>query len=171
MNIEMRKAVEADYEQSWAAIAYGKHTMLVNGRHQWTDEYPSPEMISNDIKNGAAYVLVVDGSVAAYGVVVLNGEPEYNNLHDGRWLTTGDYYVVHRMAVAEQFRGMGMSKRFMSGVEDLCRATNVPSIKVDTNYDNVEMLGMLPKMGYVRCGRIEYEVGGTRIAFEKAIQL
>ena len=53
----------------------------------------------------------------------------------------------------------------------MCRDTNVPSIKVDTNFDNVEMLNMLPKMGFVRCGRIEYKVSGTRIAFELKINL
>ena len=170
-NIVFRKAEPTEYEESWATIAYGKKTMYDNGRHQWTEEYPSPELIRSDIENGMAYVLMADGHVAAYGVVVLNGEPEYENLHDGTWLTTGDYYVVHRMAVAENFRGRGMAKRFMSSIEDMCRRTSVPSIKVDTNYDNVEMLTMLPEMGYVRCGRIEYEVGGTRIAFEKKIDL
>ena len=165
----MRKAVPADYPAAWAAILYAKKTMLENGRHQWTEDYPSPEIIRGDIESGNAYVLTVCGEVAAYGVVVLNGEPEYANLHDGTWLTYGDYYVVHRMAVAEKFRGKGMAKQFMLGVEYLCDLVCIPSIKVDTNHDNVEMLRMLPEMGYVRCGRIEYKVSGTRIAFEKRL--
>ena len=165
----MRRAVPGDYEQAWAAIVYAKHTMLEAGRHQWTEEYPSPEIIRADIESGNAYVLTVGGDVAAYGAVVINGEPEYANLHDGTWLTDGDYFVVHRMAVAEKFRGMGMAKRFMQGVEYLCDMVCIPSIKVDTNHDNVEMLRMLPELGYVRCGRIEYKVSGTRIAFEKRL--
>ena len=168
-DITFRKAVLSDYDEAWAAIVYAKHTMLQKGRHQWTETYPSPEIIRADIEAGNAFVLEVDGHVAAYGVVVLNGEPEYQNLHDGTWLTNADYYVVHRMAVAQQYRGTGMAKRFMSSVEDICRTHNVPSIKVDTNYDNAEMLRMLPEMGYVHCGRIEYKVSGTRMAFEKKI--
>lgn len=167
--IVFRKAVADDYNDVWAAIAYAKYTMKINGRHQWTEEYPSPEIIHNDIITGNAYVLTVDGIVAAYGVIVLNGEPEYKNLHDGMWLSEGDYFVVHRMAVSQDFRGRGIAKLFMSSVEDLSRKHNVKSIKVDTNYDNVEMLRMLQELGYKHCGRIEYKVSGTRMAYEKLV--
>ena len=169
MNIILRKATLSDYDDSWSAIAYGKKTMFDNGRHQWTDDYPSPALIHRDIEVGQGYVLTVDGKVAAYGVIVLNGEPEYKNLKDGEWLTNEDYYVVHRMAVAASFRGKGMGKAFFLSLAEHCKVTNIHSIKVDTNHDNVEMLHLLPSIGFKRCGIIDYADHGTRIAFELVV--
>ena len=42
------------------------------------------------------------------------------------------------------------------------------SFKVDTNFDNDRMLHLLDKLGFERCGIIQYPQG-ERIAFEKLI--
>ena len=42
-----RKAEEKDFDEIWADILYAKKYMYMNGRHQWTEEYPSPELIKD----------------------------------------------------------------------------------------------------------------------------
>src|SRR3712207_8173208 len=42
----------------------------------------------------------------------------------------------------------------------------VNSIKIDTNYDNVQMLSMMKSMGYTACGEVDYGDKGMRLAFE-----
>ena len=45
----------------------------------------------------------------------------------------------------------------------------IHSIKIDTNNDNVEMLGMLQQLGFTYCGIINYDKNKQRLAFEKLI--
>ena len=40
-------------------------------------------------------------------------------------------------------------------------------VKVDTNFDNLPMIGLLSSMGFSICGRINYGNRGMRFAFEK----
>ena len=47
--------------------------------------------------------------------------------------------------------------------------SNVYSIKVDTNFDNVPMLRILDKLGYVYCGEVFFR-GSARKAFEKVLR-
>lgn len=146
--------------------------MVALGRHQWDAQYPQEEDVRHDIACHHAYVVEVDGKVVAYGAVSFEGEPSYEHLQ-GTWLTGGKYAVVHRCAVALSERGKGLSTFFFRQVEDLCKDHQCGSIRIDTNYDNVEMLGLLNALGYQRCGICHYHRNGStieRIAFEKVLK-
>ena len=77
--------------------------------------------------------------------------------------------VIHRLAVSPRHRGHGLSKRLFHEAEKWAASQGIHSIKVDTNYDNVEMLNILPHLGYTYCGQIHYGAKGDRKAFEKLI--
>jgi hypothetical protein len=54
----------------------------------------------------------------------------------------------------------------------MCKERNVSSIKVDTNYDNVEMLALLLRLDFLLCGKVYYDRAGEhieRLAFEKVL--
>lgn len=97
--IVFRKATTADLEEAWTLLDTARNLMLTNGRKQWTKDYPSRELIEDDIIGGDAYILTVDGEVAAYAKLAVNGEPEYAHL-EGSWLSEQDYVVIHRLAVS-----------------------------------------------------------------------
>ncbi|MFR5270511.1 MAG: GNAT family N-acetyltransferase [Hoylesella buccalis] len=99
--IAFRKATTADLEEAWTLLDTARNLMLTNGRKQWTKDYPSRELIENDIAGGDAYILTVNGEVAAYAKLAVNGEPEYAHL-EGSWLSEQDYVVIHRLAVSPQ---------------------------------------------------------------------
>lgn len=82
------------------------------------------------------YVLTVNDQIAVYGAVVLNGEPAYEFL-EGKWLTNSNYYVIHRFATLPKLQREGYARIFINKVCSLCEVEHVPSIKVDTNYDNL----------------------------------
>ena len=171
-NVLCRKAGMADYEAAYAILREAAKRMVQLGRNQWDENYPQKDDVLNDISCGDAYVLEMCGKVVAYGVVSFDGEPAYNVLCEGKWLSAGPYAVVHRMAVALSVRQHGLGVRFFETVEEMCRRNKVNSIKVDTNYDNVEMLGLLSGLGYVMCGKVYYDRDGGRIerlAFEKIL--
>lgn len=166
MNTDFRPAYIKDFDACWNIIDQARKTMIASGRHQWTEDYPSEQNIQDDINNGNAYVLTVDGEVAVYGAVMLNGEPQYDFI-EGEWLTTGNYYVIHRFATLKKYQREGLARIFINKVNSLCEVEKVPSIKVDTNYDNLPMVNLLSSMGFCICGRINYGNKGMRFAFEK----
>ena len=106
MKTDFRPAYIKDFEACWNIIDQARRSMIASGRHQWTSDYPAEHDIKEDINNGNAYVLTVDGEVAVYGAVILNGEPQYDFI-DGDWLTTGDYYVIHRFATLPKYQREG----------------------------------------------------------------
>lgn len=167
MKIDFRPAFIKDFDGCWRVINEAREQMIASGRHQWTNEYPSKQDILNDINNGNAYVLTADNQIAVYGAVILNGEPLYNNI-EGKWLTNSNYYVIHRFATLPELQREGFAQIFINKTNSLCEVEHVPSIKVDTNYDNIPMIRLLSSMGFCVCGRINYgEKKGYRFAFEK----
>ncbi len=167
MNYIFRKATPADTDRAWEIILQAKALMASEGRRQWTDAYPAVVNISCDIANGEAYVLCVDDVQMVYGAVVFSGEPAYEQIAD-KWLSHGDYVVVHRLAVADEARGLGLAQCFFNEVSALALSKGINSFKVDTNFDNAAMLHILDRQGFTLCGKITYPQG-ERLAFEKSL--
>ena len=145
--------------------------MVAKGRHQWDAEYPSRDVIHRDIIEQIGYVAEEQGQVVAYCAITFDGEPSYDHLK-GQWLTTGDYATLHRTAVARDHQRRGLSKLFFEHTEQLCHERHVGAIRVDTNYDNVEMLHRLESLGFTLCGTCYYMRKGAqteRLAFEKPL--
>ncbi len=130
--------------------------MIASGRHQWTNDYPAEQDIKEDINNGNAYVLTVNGEVAVYGAVTLNGEPNIRNLSVVTGLLIGDYYVIHRFATLPKYQREGLARIFINKVNSICEVEKIPSIKVDTNFDNIPMINFLSSMGFCICGSVNY---------------
>lgn len=167
MKTNFRPAYIKDFAACWKVIDQARQSMIESGRHQWTEEYPSEKDIRKDIENGNAFVLTANEEVVVYGAVILNGEPKYKKLV-GNWITDGDYYVIHRFATLPSFQREGLARIFISKVNSMCEVEKIPSIKVDTNFDNTPMINLLSSMGFCICGRVNYGGSrGQRFAFEK----
>lgn len=166
-NLIFRKAEEGDVTAATAILRAAARRMLAEGKRQWTESYPGEANVRSDIECGNGFVLEYDGTVAGYGAVVFTGEPAYDEL-EGEWLTDGPYVVVHRVAISQEMKGKGLGRAFLEAVEGYARSLGIRSFRIDTNYDNEAMLGLLAKLGFSYCGEVEYE-SGKRKAFEKLI--
>lgn len=162
-----RKADMADVPAISAILKQAVTRMLVEGKCQWNENYPTATHVRADIANGAGYVLESNGTVVGYGAVIFTGEPAYDHLK-GSWLTDGRYVVVHRLAVNRESKERGLGRTFMQAVEEYAKTKKVPSFRVDTNFDNDAMLTLLHRLGFTHCGEIRYE-SGPRLAFEKKL--
>jgi GNAT superfamily N-acetyltransferase len=138
-----------------------------DGSEQWQNGYPNEQTVHDDIFNGYGYVLIDDNVVIAYAAIIFGVEPAYNDIK-GKWLTDGDYVVVHRVATSNAVKGKGIATRLFKMIEDLCMEEKIYSIKVDTNFDNVPMMKILDKLNYAYCGEIFFS-GASRKAYEKVI--
>ncbi len=162
-----KKATNADAEKVWQILQEAIATRKADGSNQWQDGYPNPETITNDIELSNGYVLMENQLIIAYAAVIFDIEPAYENI-EGKWLSNGPYVVVHRVAVTTEAKGRGIATIIMKKIEDLALSKNVGSIKVDTNFDNVQMLKILDKLGYTYCGQVYFR-GSPRRAFEKLL--
>ena len=164
-SIDFRVATLRDYTDCVELINKVRQQMIDSGLHQWSDGYPSDDDILNDINNGVARVLTLNGKIGVYGAVILNGEPTYEYIF-GKWQTNGNYYAIHRFATLPELQREGLAQTFIKRVKGLCEVERVPSIKVDTHIKNFKMVRLLANMGFCYCGTVDYGNRGKRVAFE-----
>jgi len=166
-DIQLRKATTADSDIIWVILQEAIEQRRLDGSSQWQDGYPNPDSIQADIENGYGYVVTDGERVIAYAAVILNNEPAYEAI-EGKWLTNGDFYVVHRVAVSNTVKGKGIATRLFQLLEPFALGQGITSIKVDTNFDNIPMLKILDRLGYTYCGEVFFR-GSARKAFEKVL--
>lgn len=169
MYYEFRLAEPADIPEIWEILQQAIGRRSAEGSEQWQDGYPNEQIIAADISSHNGFVIEYEHAVAAYAAIIYNDEPAYEQI-EGKWLSVQPFYVVHRLAVAERFLGKGFAKKIFAEVEKLAAAEGVRSIKVDTNFDNKAVLGILENLGYVYCGEVYYR-GAPRRAFEKLLEV
>lgn len=160
-----------DAAEAWRIVHDAALDMMARGRDQWTDRYPPHEAIIADIDRGNGYVLRLGAQTVGYAAVTFDGEPAYDRLQ-GKWLTNGPYATIHRTAIDLDHRQRGLARLLLAEAERLCRHRGIPAIRIDTNHDNAEMLGLIHSMGYTPCGRCHYLRNGDtveRMAFEKVL--
>ena len=167
MEYKFRKAQQEDAAQVWDILEQAINRRKEDGSRQWQDGYPNPDVVQNDIAKGVGYVLTDNDRIIGYSAVMINDEPAYAGI-EGKWITNGDFVVVHRVAVSPDYLGQGLSARIMKHIEDFALQNNINSIKVDTNFDNPAMMRIFEKLGYVYCGEVYFR-GSARRAYEKVL--
>lgn len=164
--MEFRKSIKSDLDNIMIIIKEAQKYFKENNIDQWQDNYPNEETILNDINNETSYVLVKDNNIVATASISFEEEKTYKNI-DGNWLTNDRYVVIHRVAVTNKLKGLGLASIILKKAELLALANNVHSIKIDTHKDNKAMQRVLKKNNFTYCGIIYLEDNSERIAFEK----
>lgn len=167
MEYKFRKARQEDAAQIWDILQGAISRRKEDGSRQWQDGYPNPDVVQNDIAKGVGYVLTDNDRIIGYSAVMINDEPAYAGI-EGKWITNGDFVVVHRIAVSPDYLGKGLSAQIMKHIEGFALQNNINSIKVDTNFDNPAMMRIFEKLGYVYCGEVYFR-GSARRAYEKVL--
>ncbi|MEL1241839.1 GNAT family N-acetyltransferase [Flavobacterium flavipallidum] len=167
MSYQFRKANLSEIPSIWDILQKAIQRRKEDGSNQWQDGYPNPEVIQKDIEKETGFVLTIENQIIGYTAVLINDEPEYAKII-GKWLTNEDFVVFHRVAIAEEHLGKGLSKVILNYIEDFALSKQIYSIKADTNFDNFAMLSIFEKLGYQHCGEVYFR-GGERLAFEKVL--
>jgi hypothetical protein len=99
-----------------------------------------------------------------------NPESTYTTI-EGNWLTPQNsvYGVIHRMAVGNSFRKLGIAKFIFNYFESLLESQNIKSMRIDTHEENIGMQTLLKTLDYSYCGIIYLDNNDKRLAFEKII--
>ncbi|RZK81752.1 MAG: GNAT family N-acetyltransferase [Pedobacter sp.] len=168
MEYSFRRAELTDLPDIWLILQKAILRRKEDGSNQWQDGYPNPEVIQTDIEKRAGFVMTEIDTIVGYCAIFINDEPAYAAL-EGKWLTEGDFAVFHRVAISEDYIGMGLSKTMLSFIETFAIENNLPSLKADTNFDNPAMQRIFEKSGYIYCGEVFFR-GNSRMAYEKVIK-
>ena len=170
-NLRFRRGVECDLEPIMELVADAQNWFRRQGIDQWQDGYPTPEIVLNDISNGNNYIVEYNGNIVATFVVSFDGEPTYAVVKGKGWLNDNPYAVVHRIAVADEYRRKGIAVEILHYVEELCRERAISDIRIDTHRDNVAMRSLVKILDYTHCGRITLTSGALREAYHKVNNL
>lgn len=180
--MHLRQAQVADIDAIMEVLASGKAALAALGIDQWQEGYPDRAHIEWDVFRGESYILVddVDGkeSVLATAMVGFHGEPIYDYIENGAWLTDSlsehpRYAVIHRVAVNQTFRGYGLGRRLLETIENAATGSGAESLRIDTHPHNKPMIHLIERCGYTRCGIVYITHAGNgipeRIAYEKLL--
>ena len=168
----IRKATAGDLDALMPIFDEARKTIGALGIDQWQDGYPRRTDISADIECDRSYCLVLDDNIIGSFAVIDDGEPTYDKIYDGHWLTgddSRDYIAIHRVAIAVASRGSGASAFMMQYAAELARGIGRKSVRIDTHEGNVVMRRMLEKNGFTYCGVIYLDSGAARVAYEKIV--
>ena len=136
--------------------------------NQWQDGYPNEESIINDMHKNQSYVLVDNEKIIGTAAIVLELDPNYAYIEDGKWITDmNNYYCIHRIAVDNSIKGKHLANEFMKYAEELAIQDHKMSLRIDTHHENLSMQRFLKKCGFISCGTIYLQSGDKRLAFEK----
>lgn len=158
-----------DIERVMEIIKQAQQYFKEKGINQWQNGYPNAKVIENDIKNGHSFVLIKNNEIVGTIAISFEGEATYNKIFEGAWKSNDNYAVIHRIAVDQELKGIGLSSEMIKQTELMCNKKSIRSIKVDTHEDNQAMQRSLIKNGFDYCGVIYLADGSKRVAFEKCL--
>ena len=172
--LTLRKAEEGDIPRILKITEDARASLRKYRVDQWQGEYPTREIFENDIRMGECYVICHGDEVAAFFVHSEREEPTYADITDGKWTADMPYCVLHRAAVAAEYRGTGVSGQLVKFVEQLTRDCGRRAVRVDTHKKNKPMQNLLRDAGFRYRGNIliNSEPGHDphRQAFEKILK-
>lgn len=174
MPIDCRAAVEDDLPSILDIVKYARKSLKKHRVDQWQGTYPDEAVFHADIERGECFVITHGDEIAAFFTLSKLPELSYDDITDGKWSADMPYCVLHRSAVAEAYRGSGMSERIMKFVEEKAREYGLRCIRTDTHKKNKPMQQLLRAQGYRYRGNIivTSEAGHdpARQAFEKILK-
>ena len=129
----IRKTLGSDLPKIAQIYENAKRFMRDSGNpNQWNDGRPNIDTAREDMERGVGYVAEELGEVVAVFMFSEGADPTYARIYDGAWLSDEPYGVIHRIAVAEQGRG----------IIDFCINwcfSRCQNLRIDTHRDNIPM--------------------------------
>lgn len=159
--MQIRKSTIQDLKAIEQLYAEAREFMKENGNPtQWGDNYPSTDLIREDIESQVSYVCEKEGEIiATFFYMKRMDDPTYHVIEDGSWMSEEPYGVIHRIT----------TKRGTKGVASFCIThcyEECGHLRMDTHENNIPMQHLLEKLGFEKCGIIYVANGSPRIAYE-----
>ena len=127
---------------------------------QWTDGYPSGEIVQADMARGVLYVCEnADARIHAAFALIPGEDPTYAYIESGAWRDGSPYATIHRAASDGTERGV------FRDILTFARE-RYDHLRADTHEDNLPMRRCLEDSGFILCGTIYVRDRSPRLAYE-----
>ena len=158
--ITIRKATKDDIPCLQKIFATARIFMRQTGNpNQWKEDYPSLELLQNDVESGDSYVISLGNRVVATFVLRGGIDSTYNIIYNGQWIDDSPYATIHRIVCNGEIRGvLHLVMRFA--------LQTYHSIRIDTHRDNKIMQKSINREGFKYCGIIHCWSGEDRLAYQ-----
>ena len=166
MILQIRKTRPEDTDRLMYIFEQGKRIMRESGNlKQWTDGYPTREIVEKDVADGNSYVCVDEAETIVGTFAFIYGkDPTYARIYEGRWVDDEKpYATIHRLASTADSHGVA------AACLEWC-AGQIPNLRADTHRDNHILQHILLKHGFTYCGIIYLLNGDERLAYQKVSQ-
>ena len=181
----IRPGSESDLPRLMELFRQARETMRADGNtEQWAGEYPSREVVLEDIRRGHCFVVEeTDDAIVGVFAFIPGVEPTYDRIYEtefsegapaprlAAWLDdTLPYATIHRLASTRDSRGVAQT--CFSWAWERCRKLGLEegqayTLRVDTHADNHIMQHCIQKAGFTFCGIIYLADGSPRLAYQK----
>ena len=172
--VSCRLATEEDLPAILRITAEAQRSLKKFRVDQWQDGYPREENFRFDMARGECFVVLHGEEIAAFFTLSTREETSYASITDGKWTEGMTCCVLHRVAVAKDYRGSGMAEQLMKCVEKQAAAFGLRCIRTDTHKKNKPMQTLLRNCGYRYRGNITVRVGEdhdpARQGYEKILK-
>lgn len=157
--LKIRLATQADLPAFARVYDAAKAFMRAAGNpNQWSDHYPDPETLRQDIAAGQLYAVTEKDAVCGVFALIPGDEPSYAVI-DGAWPNALPYATIHRIASDGTVHGV-----FSACVE--YAKTRYTALRMDTHADNKPMQHVAQKHGFQYCGVVQLQGRGFRLAYQ-----
>jgi len=165
----IRKAQNTDLDNIMKMYKSCVTGMIKNGIDQWDDTYPDTETIVQDLENQTYYVVEEKGEIIGGINIDQNQDPTYLDIN---WEdSSNQFFVVHRLAVKEEFWNKKIGKDLMIFTEKLVTEKGLKSIRLDTYSGNPKAMEFYIRLGYRELGSINLKPDKNEYyCFEKIIR-
>ena len=150
-----------------AILADGRQYQQSQGFTQWPSGYPAEGDVTQDILAQRGYVLKDKDRICAYFYIDFQ-DSAYPDIK-GAWHSEEAYMVIHRVAVADGYRGKGISDLLFESFEALAKGNGIYNLRIDTHEKNIPMQRVLARHGYTYCGTV-MQNNGPRLAYDKLLR-
>lgn len=155
----IRQATVQDIPEILRIYDAARAFMRASGNHaQWTNGYPSEEIVRSDIARGISWVLEDEEHIAAVFALIPGDDPTYAHI-EGAWHSMTPYATIHRAG------SDGSVRSVFRTILDFAR-TEYDHLRADTHADNAPMQRGFLANGFTYCGTIYLANGDPRRAYE-----
>ena len=152
--LKIEKGTLSEINQLFQIYLNGKNDLEKNGIYQWTDNYPTREIIENDLKKGVLFVLKNSKEIIGAINISEEQEPEYETIN---WkFDNSKVLVIHRLVIDPKYHGKGNARKLMDFAENFAVENNYSSIRLDAYSQNKRVIDFYEKRKYFNRGNVNF---------------
>ena len=150
----IKKASKPDLEQLLSIVKSCGQKLIEQGIFQWNEEYPSKEILIEDIELQELWKLEEENKIIGLIVLTEKEDVEYQHV---KWLTKNEHNLyIHRLAVHPKFQGKGYAQKLMDFAEKYAKENGYYTIRLDTFSQNRRNQQFYEQRNYVKLESIYF---------------